>query len=109
MSHETIYLQALGDLRAELTRQVAPCSGRASRHTRAAVAGPSAPTATGSGSTCPNAQPRPPIGRSPGHREGDLLIGTAGKSAIAILVERATRFVLLVALPDSRVSEHVIT
>ena len=116
VSHETIYqaiyYQARGGMRQELARQVALRSGRTTRRpqSRAAAAG----RAQGRGAK-PwvrdfhiSTRPAEATDRAvPGHWEGDLLIGARGSSAIITLVERTTRYVMLGALPHSRVSEEV--
>jgi transposase, IS30 family len=113
VSHETIYqaiyVQSRGSLREELTRQVALRSGRADRRPQSRAAAGGRSRRPWIGDLHISARPAEADDRAvPGHWEGDLVIGKAGRSAIVTLVERATRYVMLGALPQGRDTEAVI-
>ena len=107
VSHETVYeclyLQARGELRTQL--KLALRKGRTRRVNR------SRPTvARGTIPDMVNISERPVEATDravPGFWEGDLIIGKGGKSQIATLVERRTRFVMLVRIPYDRTAERV--
>jgi IS30 family transposase len=105
VSHETIYrslyVQSRGALRRELTAYLRTArQQRRSRGTR--FGGPLR------GMVSISERPAEVEDRAvPGHWEGDLLIGKAGRCAIATLVERQSRFTMLVELPGGRNAESV--
>jgi IS30 family transposase len=103
-SHETIYqaiyVQSRGGLRRLLGPQVLR-SGRARRVVRRPDRAQCGQAGKRQRLLKISARPAEVADRAvPGHWEGDLLMGARRESAIATLVERATRFCVLVALPD---------
>jgi IS30 family transposase len=107
VSHETIYeslyLQARGELRTQL--KISLRQGRTRRVSRSR-----ATVARGKIRDMINISERPVVAEDravPGFWEGDLIIGKGGKSQIATLVERASRFTMLVRIPYDRTAERV--
>ena len=107
VSHETIYLslfvQSKGALRKELTRYLR--TGRANRR----PLGHSVMNGQGQLRGTVNISERPAEANDravPGHWEGDLIFGK-GMSAVATLVERKTRFVMLIQLPNGHTADVV--
>src|SRR5882757_9310438 len=107
VSHETVYqtlyLQARGELRTEL--RLALRRGRTRRVNRSR---PAVARGTIRGMINISERPKEAEDRAvPGFWEGDLIIGKENKSQIATLVERTTRFVMLVRIPYDRHADRV--
>jgi IS30 family transposase len=107
VSHDTIYqclyLKARGELRTQL--KLALRHGRTRRVNRSRTT-----VATGKILDMVNISERPVEADDravPGFWEGDLIIGKGGKSQIATLVERTSRYVMLIRIPYDRTAQRV--
>jgi IS30 family transposase len=105
VSHETIYQSLFVQGRGALKRELVKClrSGRAQRVPR------NRKEHRGKIKGMVMISERPPevADRAvPGHWEGDLIVGT-GHSVVGTLVERSTRYVLLLHLPKGGTAEAV--
>jgi IS30 family transposase len=106
VSHETIYQSLYVQGRGELQRELARClrSGRTTRRTR----GARERRGRLPGMVMIADRPAEAADRAvPGHWEGDLILGAGGRSAVGTLVERTTRLVLLLHLPNGRSADNV--
>ncbi|RYQ34434.1 transposase [Bifidobacterium pseudolongum subsp. globosum] len=106
--HETIYQAVYVQPRGELRRQVGNAlrKGRVVRRSRSD--GQSRRPRFREPMVMISERPAQIEDRAvPGHWEGDLICGTSNKSAIGTLVERTTRYTVLLALPDGHDAEHV--
>jgi transposase, IS30 family len=110
VSHETIYqclyVQTRGSLRADLSKYLS--TKRPARKPRGHP-GRTGVYAPGAVFTISDRPPEAQDRAVPGHWEGDLLLGAGHGSAIGTLVERATRFTILLHLTPDHTAETVAT
>jgi len=101
VSPEAIYTWIYALPKGELAREgILLRSGRTGRRPRGRTRAPGARIV---GMTSIDARPAEATDRAvPGNWEGDLVIGKAGRSAMATLVERTSRYTVPVALPAGR-------
>lgn len=106
VSHEAIYTWIYALPKGELAvMEVALRTGRTRRQPRGRARSKGARIV---GMTSISQRAEDAKGRKvPGHWEGDLVIGKAGKTAMGTLVERKSRYLVPVALPYGRDSEAV--
>jgi IS30 family transposase len=105
--HETIYQSIYVQGRGALRRELSAClrTGRALRRPRRTE---DERRGKIPGMVMISERPAEVQDRAvPGHWEGDLIAGSASKSAIGTLVERSTRFVLLLHLPEGHRADQV--
>ena len=96
--YQSLYVQGRGALRRELAAHLR--TGRDVRKPRRAGGGRRGRI---EGMVLISERPAEADDRAvPGHWEGDLIDGRAGKSHIGTLVERTTRYTMLVPLPDGK-------
>lgn len=109
ISHETIYqclyVQSRGELRKDLYRYLSLSRPKRVSRENQHAGGRAKPyrDALKIASRPAEAEDR----AVPGHWEGDLIIGAGGKSAIGTLVERSTRFTILLHLPERHTADAV--
>jgi len=104
--YQSLFVQARGSLKKDLTTHLRTQRSRRHSQTRRQEA-----AACGGGRLVGtiSIRERPAEAEDravPGHWEGDLIIGANNASAIGTLVERTTRYVMLIHLPARRTAEE---